>query len=158
MLQRYRRGLVAALMTIVGVPLVAFGKTSPGSIAPFNSNPLPGLIEMILGLGIVLVLAYLSIRFLGRKSTVRQRGSIELLAARQISPNKSVQVIGVEGRRYLIGVGDQVTLLADLTADGEDIGQTDAEADQGGASFGLSLAQALASARARFRQDEEEER
>lgn len=123
--KRSMSALFVAAPLFVFPHLMVFAKSKTslsaqvGSTAqpPFNPNPAAGVTEMILGLCVVLLLAYLSIRFLGRKSQIRQQGSINIVAARQVAPNKSVQVIEIQGKHYLIGVGDQVTLLADVSED-----------------------------------------
>ena len=139
--------------------LVVYAKTKTPSSTnaglaaqpPFNANPAAGVAEMILGLCVVLLLAYLSIRFLGRKSHVRQQGSINIVAARQVAPNKSVQVIEIQGKHYLIGVGDQVTLLADVSESFLDSQRTSpTSGNSPSIPFAESLSRALESARQRY--------
>ncbi|MCL6625934.1 flagellar biosynthetic protein FliO [Alicyclobacillus shizuokensis] len=94
---------------------VAWAKTSTVDSAVGNTW-LMGL-RLLLALGVILTLVLLTLRWLGHKGGVPARGAIEVLAARQIAPGRFVQVIQVENRRYLIGVGEQVSLLADVTED-----------------------------------------
>lgn len=95
---------------------IQVAEASSRSTPPF-SNPQSSVLGLILSLGVVLVLIVLSIRFLASRTHVQQRGSIHVVAARQLAPNRSVQVIEVGGRQLLIGVGEQITLLADLSED-----------------------------------------
>ncbi|MCL6515626.1 flagellar biosynthetic protein FliO [Alicyclobacillus sp.] len=78
-------------------------------------NPVWTALQLLVSLAVVLGLAVVSIRYLSRRTRSSKTGQIQVLAARQVAPNRSVQVIEVHGRRYLIGVGDQVSLLADVT-------------------------------------------
>ncbi|WP_067931387.1 flagellar biosynthetic protein FliO [Alicyclobacillus kakegawensis] len=94
---------------------VAWAKTPAVDSAAGNAW-LMGL-RLLLALGVILALVLLTLRWLGSKGGVPAKGAIEVLAARQIAPGRFVQVIQVENRRYLIGVGEQVSLLADVTED-----------------------------------------
>ncbi|MCL6631989.1 MAG: flagellar biosynthetic protein FliO [Alicyclobacillus herbarius] len=93
---------------------VVWAKSESASLA---ANPWLMWIRMFLALGVILALVMLSLRWLGQKGGVPAKGAIEVLAARQIAPGRFVQVIQVESKRYLIGVGEQVSLLADVTED-----------------------------------------
>jgi flagellar protein FliO/FliZ len=80
-------------------------------------NPWAMWLRLFLALAVIIAIAVFTIRWLGQKTGVRQVGGIEVLAARQLAPGRFVEVIDVQGKRYLIGVGEQVTLLADVTDD-----------------------------------------
>jgi len=120
--------------------------------SPFG-NPVWTVLKLLLSLVLIVVLVVLLVRFLARRTQVEQRGGIRVLAARQVAPNKSVQVIDVEGRKYLLGVGDDVTLLADITADYPEADGV-VEAEPG---FGALLASSLQSLRARHRSRDQSE-
>jgi flagellar protein FliO/FliZ len=139
-------GLAVTLSIVLFNATVASADTT--TTAPFG-NPVAIVVKLFLFLGIIIVLAVLSIRFLAKKSQVAQKGAIQVLAARQVAPNKSVQVIDVQGKRYLIGVGDQITLLSELTEDIE------ASEDDGVAvesvSFGKVLSDSLATLRNQYK-------
>lgn len=139
-------GFVVFFSMIVSDTSVASAST-PTAASPFG-NPVLTVIKLFLLLGVILALAVLSIRFLAKKSQVAQKGTIQVLAARQVAPNKSVQVIDVQGKRYLIGVGDQITLLADVTA------ELDASKDEMAVveqkSFGKALADSITALRKQY--------
>lgn len=126
---------------------------------PFG-NPLVPVLELILSLGLVLVLVVGLIRWLAKRSQVEQRGAIVVLAARQLAPNKSIQVVDVQGRTLVLGVGDDVTLLADLSAD--TAARNSLRAEDGNAqpaqSFGAMLAESLQALRERHKGAHSEER
>lgn len=112
-------------------------------------NPVTAWIQIIVSLVLILVLAVFSIRFLARRANVSAKGSIRVLAARQVAPNRSVQVISVQNRKFLIGIGNEVTLLADVSEDYPDPDEGDplqAEPD-----FSVVLAQKLQSVRNRYK-------
>lgn len=111
-------------------------------------NPALAWIQIIVSLGLILALAIFSIRFLARRSNVVTKGSIRVLAARQVAPNRSVQVIAVEQKKYLIGIGNEVTLLADITADYPE--PSDPKSLGNDSEFSTLLAQTLSSVRERY--------
>lgn len=141
-------GLSVIGLALASAPL-SFGKAEASNAAPFSApNPLPNILLMMLGLGIVLFLAYFLIRFLGTKTQVRNQGAIHVVAVRQVGPNRSIQVIDVSGHRFLIGVGEQITLLANLTDDLMD--EVESTEDEPTVSFGAMLAETLKRARSRY--------
>ncbi|MCF8564766.1 flagellar biosynthetic protein FliO [Alicyclobacillus tolerans] len=113
-------------------------------------NPIYAVMKLFLSLIVIVVLAIVFIRFLARKTQVRQTGSIRVLAAQQIAPNRFVQVVDVAGKRYLLGVGTDVQLLADVTqefsADFADDKPQAASRD-----FAGQLSEALFAARQKYR-------
>ncbi|MCL6548371.1 MAG: flagellar biosynthetic protein FliO [Alicyclobacillus sp.] len=78
-------------------------------------SPVSAVVHLVLSLALVVVLAVLAIRFLAKRSRTHGGGGIDVVAWRQVGPNRTVQVIDVGGRRLLIGVGEDVTLLADVS-------------------------------------------
>lgn len=146
-MRRFAMGLGALMTPLASSQSIAFA--SSGQAAPPFGNPVLASLNILLVLAVVIVLVVFSIRFLARLSQVQQKGAIQVLAARQVAPNRSVQVIDVQGRQYLIGVGDQITLLAEMTGEYDTI-----TADSGlrtDAKFGQALADALRSVRDRYR-------
>lgn len=119
-------------------------KTTKAPTLP-TVNPLGTFIQILLWLGLIIILVVFLIRFLSRKFQVQQKGSIQVLAARQLAPNRSVQVLEIQGKRYLVGVGEQVTLLADVT---DDFVPVDESFDR--QPFAPLFAQALESVRNRY--------
>lgn len=117
------------------------------SPTPNFGTPVSSLINLFLALGVVIALAILTIKFLSKRSNVKQKGMIQIIAARQLAPNRSVQVIEFEGQRWVIGVGDNVTLLSEIHAD-EDTGEVKELPDK--TSFGMLLSDALHSVRSRY--------
>lgn len=70
------------------------------------------LITVIVVLGLILVLIVVLIRFLGKRSRyLSQSRSIRTLGAIGLGPSKSLQVIEIGGNIYLVGVGEDISLV-----------------------------------------------
>ncbi|WP_342561499.1 flagellar biosynthetic protein FliO [Paenibacillus sp. FSL R7-0345] len=81
-----------------------------------DSNPLLSLLKVIFVLVIIVVLIVLLIRFLGRRNQTLMSGqSFRTLGAIGLGPNKSVQIIEIGGSLYLIGVGENISILDKIT-------------------------------------------
>lgn len=81
-----------------------------------NSNPLLSLLNVIFVLAAIVILIVLLIRFLGRRNQTLMSGrSIRTLGALGLGPNKSVQIIEIGGSLYMIGVGENISMLDKIT-------------------------------------------
>ncbi|MNJ40081.1 flagellar biosynthetic protein FliO [Paenibacillus bouchesdurhonensis] len=70
------------------------------------------LLTVIVVLAIIIVLIVLLIRFLGKRNRyLSQSRSIRTLGAVGLGPNKSLQVIEIGGNVYLVGVGEDISLV-----------------------------------------------
>lgn len=104
-------GFVAALTWYVASPTaLAADATSAPQISWFGS-----MLELAFGLLVVGLLMLILFRFVAKRTNIQQRGTIQVIAARQLAPNKSVQVVEIGEKRYLLGVGEDVRLLAEVT-------------------------------------------
>jgi flagellar biogenesis protein FliO len=84
-----------------------------------SSGSLPGvggsLAVSLVSLGIVCLIAYLALRFLGRRGVGRPNGPIRIRARCPLEPRRCLYVVETAGRCFLIGVGDgPMTMLAEL--------------------------------------------
>ncbi|GGF80234.1 hypothetical protein GCM10010912_26620 [Paenibacillus albidus] len=88
-----------------------------GNSEPFGSNnTLLNLMNVIIVLAVIVVLIVLLIRFLGRRNQTLMSGrSIRTLGAMGLGPNKSLQVIELGSSLYLVGVGENISLLDKVT-------------------------------------------
>jgi flagellar biosynthetic protein FliO len=82
---------------------------------------LPGLggslAVSLVSLGVVCLIAYVSLRFLSRRGVGGARGPIKVLARCPLEPRRTVYLIETAGRCFLVGVGDgPMTVLAELGA------------------------------------------
>lgn len=81
-----------------------------------SSNTLLNLFKVIIVLAIIIVLIVVLIRFLGRRNqTFMSNRSIRTLGAIGLGPNKSMQVIELGSSLYLIGIGEDISILDKVT-------------------------------------------
>lgn len=81
-----------------------------------GGNTLLNLLKVIFFLAVIVILIVLLIRFLGRRNQTLMSGrSIRTLGAMGLGPNKSIQVIELGGSLYLIGVGENISMLDKIT-------------------------------------------
>lgn len=90
-------------------------QVSPGSMADLGS-----ILWVIVALAIVIALIYIVIKWLARRSQAWGiNRSLRSLGGIALGQNKSLQVVEVAGRLYVVGVGEDVRLL-DLIDDKEE--------------------------------------
>jgi flagellar protein FliO/FliZ len=118
------------------------------AVTAVSGNPVWTFVQILLWLLIIIVMAVLLIRFLAFRTQVPQKGSIDVIAARQLAPNRSVQVIQIGDKKFLIGVAEQITFLADVS----DVFVSDAEGNHALTSqpFAPVLADALKAIKSRY--------
>jgi len=89
----------------------------PSNSAPYGTNStLLNLLNVILVLAVIIILIVLLIRFLGRRNqALNGVHSMRTLGAMGLGPNKSMQVIEIGSSLYLIGVGENISLLDKIT-------------------------------------------
>jgi len=81
-----------------------------------GGNNLLNLLKVIFFLAVIVILIVLLIRFLGRRNQSLMSGrSIRTLGAMGLGPNKSIQVIELGGSLYLIGVGENISMMDKIT-------------------------------------------
>lgn len=75
-----------------------------------------GVLELILVIGLVAVVVYLFIKFLAVRSNFgRNHPLMQTLSVHPLAANRTIQMISLEDRIYVVGVGDDVTLLDVIT-------------------------------------------
>jgi flagellar protein FliO/FliZ len=106
-------------------------------------------LKVLLCLVLLIAAAVAALRWLARRGLSVPAGDmIRVVAVRPVAPGKSVQVIQVAGKQYLIGVTDQITVLAELP-DAVDPGRAPAHVPD--EPFAKALDTALAKARQAYR-------
>lgn len=128
-----------ALTALMGLPSAAAANQNQAPPVPSATRM---YINLVIALVVVILMIGLLVRFLARRANVQQRGAIQVIAARQLAPNRSVQVVEIGGKRYLLGVGEDVQLLAEVT---DSYAVVDEHENR--ASFGQALTSALADLR-----------
>lgn len=129
---------VAGLTFVAVTPTIFASQVTPGLQSTATS-----VIDTVIALIIVLLLIGVLVRFLAKRANIQQRGAIQVVAARQLASNRSVQIVEVGSKRYLLGVGEDVTLLADVSD----------SYDSSGVIEESSLAESLSATLANLRQN-----
>ena len=81
-----------------------------------SSSFFMNIIKMIFALFLILLLLYIILLFLKRKNyTNVQHGNIQKIGGFVLGTNKSVQLIKIGEKVYMLGVGDNVQLLEEIT-------------------------------------------
>jgi flagellar protein FliO/FliZ len=80
---------------------------------PASATSMPLLLlQTVFALGIIIALIYVLFRFIGKRSNAFfGRAGIRTLGGCSLGPQKSLQVVQVGSSLYIIGVGENVTLL-----------------------------------------------
>jgi flagellar protein FliO/FliZ len=90
-------------------PLVSEEEQSESGSVVFS------LIQMVFALFLILILIYLLLKFLNKRNKLfNQVKALENLGGITVGPSKSIQVVRVGGKLYLIGVGENVQLLEEI--------------------------------------------
>lgn len=87
---------------------------NPQESPPFSGdiNLWGNLFTVIVVLGLIIALIILLVRFLGKRNRyLSQSHAIRTLGAIGLGPNKSLQVIEIGGSIYLVGVGEDISLV-----------------------------------------------
>ncbi|MFD2044114.1 flagellar biosynthetic protein FliO [Ornithinibacillus salinisoli] len=74
------------------------------------------LVKMVFALLLVLALIYLLLKFLNKRNKLFSKvKALENVGGLTLGPNKSIQIIRVGSKLYMVGVGDNVELLHEIT-------------------------------------------
>ncbi|MFC4023139.1 flagellar biosynthetic protein FliO [Oceanobacillus longus] len=74
------------------------------------------LVKMFFALVLVLALIYILIKFLNKRNKLfNQVKALDNLGGISVGQNKSIQIIRIGNQLYLVGVGDNVELLQEIT-------------------------------------------
>ncbi|WP_143521264.1 flagellar biosynthetic protein FliO, partial [Pseudomonas sp. 2995-1] len=72
--------------------------------------------QMFLALAFVIFLIYALLKFINNKSrSFRSHSTIEAVGGVGLGSNRSVQMVRVGGKVYLLGVGESVNLLKEIS-------------------------------------------
>lgn len=73
------------------------------------------LIKMALALVLVLALIYFLLKFINKRQTLHRQHSLENMGGITLGQSKSLQIVRLGSKFYLIGVGDNIELLDEIT-------------------------------------------
>jgi flagellar protein FliO/FliZ len=84
---------------------------APVSVTTDDGSILWSLIQLIFALGIIIAIIYLLIRFLSSRTRLSSGNVFQTIGAHSLTNNRSVHMVAVEDKVYLLGVGENITLL-----------------------------------------------
>ncbi|MEQ6375337.1 flagellar biosynthetic protein FliO [Bacillaceae bacterium S4-13-56] len=74
------------------------------------------LVKMVFSLFFVLALIYFLLRFINKRNRIFSRvKTLENLGGLSLGTNRSIQIVRIANRYYVVGVGDNVDLLTEIT-------------------------------------------
>lgn len=117
-----RRLASLGMASVIASPAIAAAAAAEAEGAPsVSSGSMAGsILWVIVSLAIVIALIYIVIKWLAKRSQAwGANRSLRSLGGIALGHNKSLQVVEVAGRLYVIGVGEDVRLL-DLIDDKEE--------------------------------------
>lgn len=95
--------------------LEGLDENSEDSVVQSNSSLGLDLFKMVVVLVFILVLIYFTLKFINKRNKLFHKASVlENLGGISVGQNKSVQLIRIGSKVYLIGVGDNVELLEEI--------------------------------------------
>ena len=76
------------------------------------------LLSLVAVFAVVIVMAYFTAKFIGSRFNARMAtGGGRILENLPLAPNRSVCIVEIAGRVFLLGVGENISLLAEITDD-----------------------------------------
>lgn len=106
------------------VPEVGAGNLGDGG------STLWSMLQLIFALGIIIALIYLLVRFLSTRTNLTRGHLFRSLGSQSVANNRSVHMLSVGDKVYLVGVGENVTLLDTIT-DAEEVERLQQQAQEG---------------------------
>jgi flagellar protein FliO/FliZ len=90
--------------------------SNTGDEALDNGSLAFDLIKMVFALFLILALIYILLKFLNKRNKIfNQVKALENLGGIAVGPSKSIQIIRVGNKLYLVGVGENVQLLEEIS-------------------------------------------
>ncbi|MDY0396376.1 flagellar biosynthetic protein FliO [Virgibacillus halophilus] len=81
-----------------------------------DTSLLFSLVKVVIVLGLILFLIYYVVKFLNKRNKMLQKvKAMENLGGVSVGTNKSVQIVRIGQQLYLLGVGDNVEMLKEIT-------------------------------------------
>ncbi|RJP81643.1 MAG: flagellar biosynthetic protein FliO [Candidatus Zixiibacteriota bacterium] len=110
-----RSGRLLILPPALALWTAAAAAQAPGDPG-LGAASVKAFFSLLLVLGLILVCAWLAKRYLHLSPPAAGRSdTLQVLASRTLGPRRSVHLLEVEGRRFLVGSGEAgVTLIKDM--------------------------------------------
>ncbi len=98
--------------------LSGYEEVEPKPTAVSWWSTLAYLLSLVAVFAVVVVMAYFTAKFIGSRFNARMAtGGGRILENLPLAPNRSVCIVEIAGRVFLLGVGENVSLLAEITDD-----------------------------------------
>ena len=98
--------------------LSGYEEVEPKPTAVSWWSTLAYLLSLVVVFAVVVVAAYFTAKFIGSRFNARMAtGGGRILENLPLAPNRSVCIVEIAGRVFLLGVGENVSLLAEITDD-----------------------------------------
>ncbi len=102
----------------VGAYLSEYEEVSPQPTAVSWWSTLAYLLSLVAVFAVVVVMAYFTAKFIGSRFNARMStGGGKILENLPLGPNRSVCIVEIAGRVFLLGVAENISLLAEITDD-----------------------------------------
>jgi flagellar protein FliO/FliZ len=100
----------------VGEYLSGYEETNPQPSAVSWWSTLAYLLSLVAVFAVVVVMAYFTAKFIGGRFNARMStGGGKILENLPLGPNRSVCIVEIAGRVFLLGVAENISLLAEIT-------------------------------------------
>ncbi|MBQ7703945.1 MAG: flagellar biosynthetic protein FliO [Selenomonadaceae bacterium] len=110
--------LIFGTAEAVGGYLSNYEEVQPQPTAVSWWSTLAYLLSLVAIFAVVIVLAYFTAKFIGGRFNARMTtGGGRILENLPLAPNRSVCIVEIAGRVFLLGVGENISLLAEITDD-----------------------------------------
>ncbi len=108
--------------------------------APVKEKSLAGIIvQLILYTLLIVAMIYGLIKFLAaRQKNLQPNQAVKLMGGTPLGNNKSLQIVKIGGQMYLLGIGDEVTLIKEFS-DAAEISSIEKDFDQQQPALSKSL-------------------
>ena len=98
--------------------LSGYEEVEPKPAAVSWWSTLAYLLSLVAVFAVVVVMAYFTAKFIGGRFNARMAtGGGRILENLPLAPNRSVCIVEIAGRVFLLGVGENISLLAEITDD-----------------------------------------
>lgn len=85
-------------------------------------NTIQYMLQGFLFLGIfgaMILIAYIALRYINKKMTISSNETIEIVSGLALSQSKGIYIVRILGAFYVIGLGDDIRLLREITDEEE---------------------------------------
>ncbi|MED0669331.1 flagellar biosynthetic protein FliO [Aneurinibacillus aneurinilyticus] len=127
-----------AKLAMASVPAPSELPSKEVELASQTPSMLPLLLQTVFALALIVAIIYFLLRFVGRRSqTFFGRTGIRTLGGCSLGPQKSLQIVQIGSALYIVGVGENITLLRCIDS-AEEVGELLDTLEAKSESFGMT--------------------